>query len=137
MEGEFWKEATKFQQKVDEIEAAAQDLLNKINSLRREEIPLEDNLIKFHALMTLIATRDTVQPQPVPRTVLNTPVDDLDLTVQCLQCLKASNMYYIGDLIRQTENDLFKIPNIGRKSINRIKEGLAARGLALGMKIDG
>ena len=51
-------------------------------------------------------------------------------------CLKAENIYYIGDLIQRTENELLKTPNLGRKSLNEIKEVLAARGLTLGMKLE-
>ncbi|MCO5101947.1 MAG: DNA-directed RNA polymerase subunit alpha [Burkholderiaceae bacterium] len=64
------------------------------------------------------------------------PVDDLELTVRSANCLKAENIYYIGDLIQRTENELLKTPNLGRKSLNEIKEVLASRGLTLGMKLE-
>lgn len=64
------------------------------------------------------------------------PVDDLELTVRSANCLKAENIYYIGDLIQRTENELLKTPNLGRKSLNEIKEVLAARDLTLGMKLE-
>jgi DNA-directed RNA polymerase subunit alpha len=63
-------------------------------------------------------------------------VDDLELTVRSANCLKAENIYYIGDLIQRTETELLKTPNLGRKSLNEIKEILAQMGLSLGMKID-
>lgn len=78
--------------------------------------------------------RGGVAPQIDP--VLLRPVDDLELTVRSANCLKAENIYYIGDLIQRTENELLKTPNLGRKSLNEIKEVLAARGLTLGMKLD-
>jgi DNA-directed RNA polymerase subunit alpha len=68
--------------------------------------------------------------------VLLRPVDELELTVRSANCLKAENIYYIGDLIQRTENELLKTPNLGRKSLNEIKEVLASRGLTLGMKLD-
>jgi len=68
--------------------------------------------------------------------VLLRPVDDLELTVRSANCLKAENIYYIGDLIQRSENELLKTPNLGRKSLNEIKEVLAARGLTLGMKLE-
>jgi DNA-directed RNA polymerase subunit alpha len=68
--------------------------------------------------------------------ILLRPVDDLELTVRSANCLKAENIYYIGDLIQRTENELLKTPNLGRKSLNEIKEVLAARGLTLGMKLE-
>ena len=64
------------------------------------------------------------------------PVDDLELTVRSANCLKAENIYYIGDLIQRTETELLKTPNLGRKSLNEIKEVLASRGLSLGMKLE-
>lgn len=68
--------------------------------------------------------------------ILLHPVDDLELTVRSANCLKAENIYYIGDLIQRTESELLKTPNLGRKSLNEIKEVLASRGLSLGMKLE-
>ena len=53
--------------------------------------------------------------------VLLRPVDDLELTVRSANCLKAENIYYIGDLIRRTEVELLKTPNLGKKSLTEIK----------------
>lgn len=82
---------------------------------------------------------DVVESRPAPVTidpVLLRPVDDLELTVRSANCLKAENIYYIGDLIQRTETELLKTPNLGRKSLNEIKEVLASRGLTLGMKLE-
>ncbi len=79
-----------------------------------------------------IEHQKSVQVDPL----LLRPVDDLELTVRSANCLKAENIYYIGDLIQRTENELLKTPNLGRKSLNEIKEVLAARGLTLGMKLE-
>ncbi|PAT34656.1 DNA-directed RNA polymerase subunit alpha [Vandammella animalimorsus] len=68
--------------------------------------------------------------------ILLRPVDELELTVRSANCLKAENIYYIGDLIQRTDNELLKTPNLGRKSLNEIKEVLASRGLTLGMKLE-
>jgi len=73
-------------------------------------------------------------PQVDP--ILLRPVDDLELTVRSANCLKAENIFYIGDLIQRTENELLKTPNLGRKSLNEIKEVLASRGLTLGMTLE-
>jgi DNA-directed RNA polymerase subunit alpha len=73
-------------------------------------------------------------PQVDP--ILLRPVDDLELTVRSANCLKAENIYYIGDLIQRSETELLKTPNLGRKSLNEIKEVLASRGLTLGMKLE-
>jgi DNA-directed RNA polymerase subunit alpha len=68
--------------------------------------------------------------------ILLRPVDELELTVRSANCLKAENLYYIGDLIQRTETELLKTPNLGRKSLNEIKEVLASRGLTLGARLE-
>lgn len=86
-----------------------------------------------------VAQPEVSQPpkqQPPVDPILRRPVDDLELTVRSANCLKAENIYYIGDLIQRTENELLKTPNLGRKSLNEIKEVLAAHGLTLGMKLE-
>lgn len=68
--------------------------------------------------------------------ILLRPVDDLELTVRSANCLKAENIYYIGDLIQKTEVELLKTPNLGKKSLTEIKDILASKGLSLGMKLE-
>ena len=76
--------------------------------------------------------KDTNEFDPV----LLRPVDDLELTVRSANCLKAENIYYIGDLVQKTENELLKTPNLGKKSLTEIKDVLASRALSLGMKLE-
>jgi DNA-directed RNA polymerase subunit alpha len=96
---------------------------------------LVDQLSVFAALEgTPVASEPVKAPQVDP--ILLRPVDDLELTVRSANCLKAENIYYIGDLIQRTETELLKTPNLGRKSLNEIKEVLASRGLTLGMKLE-
>jgi DNA-directed RNA polymerase subunit alpha len=96
---------------------------------------LVDQLSVFAALE---GTTPAVEERKVPQVdpILLRPVDDLELTVRSANCLKAENIYYIGDLIQRTETELLKTPNLGRKSLNEIKEVLASRGLTLGMKLE-
>lgn len=68
--------------------------------------------------------------------VLLRPVDDLELTVRSANCLKAENIYYIGDLVQKSENELLKTPNLGKKSLTEIKDVLASRQLSLGMRLE-
>lgn len=68
--------------------------------------------------------------------ILFRPIDDLELTVRSANCLKAENVYYIGDLVQRTETELMKTPNLGKKSLNEIKEALKAHDLDLGMKLE-
>lgn len=64
------------------------------------------------------------------------PVDDLELTVRSANCLKAEQIYYIGDLVQRSEPHLLKTPNLGKKSLQEIKDVLAQRGLSLGTKLE-
>ena len=64
------------------------------------------------------------------------PVDELELTVRSANCLKAENIHYIGDLVTRMESDLLRTPNLGKKSLNEIKEVLLSRGLSLGLILD-
>ena len=112
-------------------------VLSPEEAVRQSARILMDQISVFAALEGVgdsyeAPARGTPQIDPV----LLRPVDDLELTVRSANCLKAENIYYIGDLIQRTENELLKTPNLGRKSLNEIKEVLAARGLTLGMKLE-
>lgn len=96
---------------------------------------LVDQLSVFAELKGTPAEVETPRsPQVDP--ILLRPVDDLELTVRSANCLKAENIYYIGDLIQRSETELLKTPNLGRKSLNEIKDVLASKGLTLGMKLE-
>jgi DNA-directed RNA polymerase subunit alpha len=96
---------------------------------------LVDQLVVFADLKGTPVTAEQPKPQQIDPILLR-PVDDLELTVRSANCLKAENIYYIGDLIQRTETELLKTPNLGRKSLNEIKEVLASRGLTLGMRLE-
>ena len=96
---------------------------------------LQQQLSSFVDLQHEIATRPRQHKNQVDPLLLR-PVDDLELTVRAANCLKAENIYYIGDLVQRSEHDLLKTPNLGKKSLLEIKSVLAQRGLALGMNID-
>jgi DNA-directed RNA polymerase subunit alpha len=68
--------------------------------------------------------------------ILFRPIDDLELGVRSTNCLKAENVYYVGDLVQRSETELMKTPNLGKKSLNEIKEALKSHDLDLGMKLD-
>jgi DNA-directed RNA polymerase subunit alpha len=92
-------------------------------------------------LTVFVDLEGTVEPEmeedaPDFDPVLMRPVDDLELTVRSANCLKAENIFYIGDLIQRTEVELLKTPNLGRKSLTEIKDVLASKGLSLGMRLE-
>ena len=105
----------------ESVRFAARILMEQLSSFA----DLEGTIVEEH-----------VPEQPEIDPALLRPVDDLELTVRSANCLKAESIYYIGDLIQRTETELLKTPNLGRKSLNEIKDVLASRGLALGMKVD-
>ena len=105
------------------------------DAIRQAATILREQLLAFAAFEGSPLPPELPKPPQVDPILLR-PVDDLELTVRSANCLKAENIYYIGDLIQRTETELLKTPNLGRKSLNEIKEVLAARGLTLGMKLE-
>jgi DNA-directed RNA polymerase subunit alpha len=105
-------------------------------AIRQSARILVDQLSVFASLEGTETSSEAPSRSPQVDPILLRPVDDLELTVRSANCLKAENIYYICDLIQRTENELLKTPNLGRKSLNEIKEVLASRGLTLGMKIE-
>jgi len=79
---------------------------------------------------------ERIEVEEVFEPILLRPVDDLELTVRSANCLKAENIFYIGDLIQRTEVELLKTPNLGKKSLTEIKDILALKGLSLGMRLE-
>jgi len=96
---------------------------------------LMDQLSSF-ADMSFQQSSAPVLEKPKINPVLLRPVDDLELTVRSANCLKAESIFYIGDLVQRSENELLRTPNLGRKSLNEIIEVLNNEGLDLGMKVD-
>ena len=104
-------------------------------AIRRAATVLQQQLAVFVDLDTASdATVEEITDEVDP--ILLRPVDDLELTVRSANCLKAENIYFIGDLIQRTEVELLKTPNLGKKSLTEIKEVLSSRGLSLGMRLE-
>jgi len=108
-------------------------------AIQRSAQILRDQLSSFVALEG-VPVQESGAPEPVRvetfDPILLRPVDDLELTVRSANCLKAENIYLIGDLIQRTEVELLKTPNLGKKSLTEIKDVLATRGLSLGMRLE-
>jgi len=68
--------------------------------------------------------------------LLRQPIDHLDLSVRSMNCLKSDNIFYVGDLVMRSEQEMLRTPNFGRKSLTEIREVLDKMGLDLGMQID-
>ena len=105
-------------------------------AIRRAANILQDQLSVFVELKGNEDSRPASAPMAEVDPILLRPVDDLELTVRSANCLKAESIFYIGDLIQCTENELLKTPNLGKKSLTEIKDILATRGLSLGMRLE-
>ena len=68
--------------------------------------------------------------------LLRQPIDHLDLSVRSMNCLKSDNIFYVGDLVMRSEQEMLRTPNFGRKSLTEIREVLDKMGLDLGMEIE-
>lgn len=135
-------EAARVEQRTDldrlVMELETDGTLNPEDAVRRAATILRDQLAIFVNLQEgpakpqgeILHTGRSIDP------VLLRPVDDLELTVRSANCLKAENIYLIGDLIQRTEVELLKTPNLGKKSLTEIKDVLATRGLSLGMRLE-
>jgi len=107
------------------------------DAIRRSATILQDQLSSFVNLdQTAAAHEEEAANEPAIDPILLRPVDDLELTVRSANCLKAENIFLIGDLIQRTEVELLKTPNLGKKSLTEIKDVLATRGLSLGMRLE-
>jgi DNA-directed RNA polymerase subunit alpha len=80
--------------------------------------------------------RDDAEEFPFDKNLLR-KVDELELSVRSANCLKNENIFYIGDLIQRSENDMLKTPNFGRKSLNELRALLASMDLAFGTTVTG
>ena len=76
------------------------------------------------------------EKEEIPKELLHKSIDELELSVRALNCLKSADINLIGELVQKTENELLKTKNFGRKSLMEIKNVLAQLGLSLGMKLE-
>ena len=83
-----------------------------------------------------IAVQEAKKDQNDFDPILLRSIEELELTVRSTNCLKAESIFLIGDLIHRSEFDLLKTPNLGKKSLNEIKDVLASKDLSLGMNVE-
>ena len=96
---------------------------------------LQQQLASFVDL-DAIAEQEAKKDQNDFDPILMRSIEELELTVRSTNCLKAESIFLIGDLIHRSEFDLLKTPNLGKKSLNEIKDVLASKGLSLGMVVE-
>ncbi len=117
------------------IELETDGTIDPEETIRAAATILQDQLTHFIDLKGK-KEEEPKSEEPEVDPILIRPVDDLELTVRSANCLKAENIYYIGDLIQRTEVELLKTPNLGKKSLTEIKDVLASKGLSLGMRLE-
>ncbi len=117
------------------VEIETNGTIDPEDAIRRAATILQEQLSAF----VYLESREMEQPRARGLDmdpILLRPIDDLELTVRSANCLKAENIFYIGDLVQRNETDLLKAPNLGKKSLTEIKDVLAQHDLSLGMKLD-
>ena len=117
------------------LEIETNGTIDPEEAVRRAATILHDQVSVFVLLETTDRVAQEAEEDQIDP-VLMRSVDDLELTVRSANCLKAENIYYIGDLVQRTEVELLKTPNLGKKSLTEIKDVLAQRELALGTKLE-
>lgn len=132
-------ESTRVEQRTDLdkliIDLRTNGTIDPEEAIRRAATILQHQLAVFVDLQSQVASVPE-EPEDEIDPILLRPVDDLELTVRSANCLKAEDIYYIGDLIQRTEVELLKTPNLGKKSLTEIKDVLATRGLSLGLRLE-
>lgn len=133
-------EATRVEQRTDldklVIDLETNGTIDPEEAIRRAATILHEQLAVFVELEDREPTEQAGPGNEPVDPILLRPVDDLELTVRSANCLKAENIYYIGDLVQRTEVELLKTPNLGKKSLTEIKDVLASRGLSLGLRLE-
>jgi DNA-directed RNA polymerase subunit alpha len=119
------------------IDLETNGTLDPEEAIRRSATILQQQLAAFVDLQSAPLVQEKSAREESVNPIYYRPVDDLELTVRSANCLKAENIFFIGDLVQRTEADLLKTPNLGKKSLTEIKNVLAAHGLSLGTKIEG
>lgn len=132
-------EAARVEQRTDldklVIDLETDGTIDPEDAIRRAATILQQQIAVFVDLEQERKPEKKEQREEVDPILLR-PVDDLELTVRSANCLKAENIYYIGDLVQRTEVELLKTPNLGKKSLTEIKDVLASKGLSLGMRLE-
>jgi DNA-directed RNA polymerase subunit alpha len=91
------------------------------------------SFINFEEPEETVVEPDALEPQ-FNKNLLR-KVEELELSVRSMNCLRNDNIIYIGDLVQKTESEMLRTPNFGRKSLNEIKEVLTQMELNLGMSV--
>tara|TARA_R110000751_G_scaffold86780_1_gene172476 strand:+ start:1153 stop:1878 length:726 start_codon:yes stop_codon:yes gene_type:complete len=123
---ELDEKRTHYQQLEETNKILEQDLQH----WRSPPAPTKEEIDTKELIAEVIARNPSFTGEKVTK-MLAKPVDDLELTVRSANCLKVEEIYTVEDLIKRTEVELLKTPNLGKKSLREIKERLHEWGLTL------
>ena len=125
---------TNYDKLIMEIETngslSPEDAINQAASIIKDQLAV---FVSFDAIEREEVETDTAVNL---EDLLRQPIDHLDLSVRSMNCLKSDNIFYVGDLVMRSEQEMLRTPNFGRKSLTEIREVLDKMGLDLGMQID-
>ena len=102
-------------------------IFQAIEGLVPEEVVEEEEEVEFPTQQSAFAPP---APENDEQRVLNTTIEDLDLSVRSYNCLKRAGIGVVGDLVARTEDDMMKVRNLGRKSLEEVKKKLEEYGLS-------
>ena len=109
----------------------------------RDAMGLAAVLLRDHLAIFVNVETDEAKPAAGPElpqseldALLDTNVEELELSVRSANCLKNAGIKTLRELVQKTEKDMLETKNFGRKSLNEIKEILREKGLAFGMKLE-
>ena len=91
--------------------------------------------VKLSGSMGGIEILTSPQPDSM-QTILTMNIEDMDLSVRSYNCLKRANIHTVEDLTKKTEDDMLKVRNLGRKSLDEVINKLTSYGLKLKDKED-
>ncbi len=135
----YYVENARFEKRTDLdkliVELETDGTLNPKEAIEHSATIMQQQLAAFVNL-DAIAEQEAKKEQNDFDPLLMRSIEELELTVRSTNCLKAESIFLIGDLIQRSEFDLLKTPNLGKKSLNEIKDVLASKGFALGTTID-
>ncbi|NNM59529.1 MAG: DNA-directed RNA polymerase subunit alpha [Legionellales bacterium] len=117
------------------IELETNGTIQPEEAIRRSATILQQQLVAFVELKQEEDTKPA-ESQNTFEPILLRPIEDLELTVRSTNCLKAENIFFVGDLVQRSETELLKTPNLGKKSLTEIRNVLASHSLVLGMHLD-
>ena len=113
--------------KSSEILISNLKIFQAIEGLVPEEIVEEEEEVTFPPQQSSFLS---TQPENDEQRILNTTIEDLDLSVRSFNCLKRAGISVVGDLVARTEEDMMKVRNLGRKSLEEVKKKLEEYGLS-------